>query len=128
MQQHHEFDPFVDQGFLALLLQVNRSTINRYQKIGMPYLAGEKGKNNRYDIGIGIHWSVGHEWAKKRQIRLTSLEKILWATAWGSGDVSFAIWKSRELTTAKRLNSTREEIASAAGFLHGAGLLPWSRA
>jgi hypothetical protein len=124
MQQQHEFSPFVDQATIAEMLSVNRSTINRYQHLGMPYVAGETGESNRYDVGLCANWAGGHNLATKRKIRMTSLEKIMWGAAWGSAEKSFARWRARNMF-ADRMNASGEEVAGACGFLRGAGLLPW---
>jgi len=114
-----------DQGELATILDLNRTTINRYQKAGMPYRAGAKGEPNQYDIGVVANWIGGHFCATRNQIALTPLEKVLWGMAWGADDRSFAVWKSRALAQASRLESSEDEVALAIGFLLGAALLPW---
>ena len=123
MQQQPDF-VYCDQSVLAEILNVNRSTINRYQHLGMPYNAGAKGESNKYDIGVCANWFGGHYLATRREIRMTSLEKIMWGAAWGSGETSFARWKARRMF-ADRLDATPEQLAEAYGFLRGAGLLPW---
>jgi len=122
MQQLH-----ADQGELATILDLNRTTINRYQKTGMPYKAGGKGEPNQYDIGVVANWLGGHACSIRNLIALTSLEKVLWGMAWGGDDRSLAVWKSRALSQADRLQASRDEVALAIGFLLGAGLLPWSQ-
>ena len=118
---------YVDQGAIASILEVDRSSILAFQKRGMPYKAGAVGESNSYDIGLVCYWFSGNKIAMRRQIRLTALEKILLAFARGSGHQTFAAWESRALSLSDWLNSSREEIATAAGFLSGRGLLPWSR-
>lgn len=125
MQQRQVIDVCVDQGTLALMLEVNRSTINRFQKIGMPYLAGDCGEKNQYDAGICVHWYCGNHWAQARKMSLTPIQKVLWAMAWGGDDRSIMVWKSRVLSQTERFRVPRESILLAIGFLDGAGLLPW---
>ena len=126
MQQQRKFDLFVDQGDLAEMLNVNRSTINRYQRIGMPYVAGKQGEKSQYDLGICVHWLCGHQWALREHIELTSLQKVLWAMAWGGGDSYFRKWKSRILEQPERFHAPIDTVLLAIGFLAGADLLPWS--
>ena len=112
MQQLH-----ADQGELATILDLNRTTINRYQKAGTPYKAGDKGDPNQYDIGVVANWLGGHACSTQNLIALTSLEKVLWGMAWGADDRSVAVWKSRAISEAGRLQASREEVAVAIGFL-----------
>ena len=123
-RQHHEY---VDQGTLAAILGVNRSTINRYQKLGLPFKNGETGEANFYDLGLATYWYSGFEISKQKNVHLTSLECILLSRAFGGGESSFAYYKTKVLSMSDRFGASREDVATACGFLSGAGLLPWHR-
>ena len=125
MQQQREKYVFVDQGTLAVIMGVNRSTINRYQKLGMPYINGSKGMPSSYDIGICANWCAGHDFSTSRRIGMNGLQKVLWGMAWGGGDLSLNVWKARILRDPERLHASRDDLMLAIGVLSGADLLPW---
>ena len=118
---------YVDQGTLAAIFEVDRSAILKFQKLGMPYMAGAEGEPNQYDLGFVANWRGGHEVTVKQNIRLTSLEKVLFGLAHGGGYRSFTTWQRQMFALSDWLSASREEIATASGVLFGAELLPFNR-
>ena len=122
-RQQHEF---FNQTDIAEFLNVHRTTIREFTRLGMPVVvSGRKGKENLYDVGVCICWFSGHENAKQLQINLSSLDKILWASEIGRGDASLGAFRRSQLTAKniERLKSTRDDVSFSIGFLAGAGLI-----
>ncbi len=51
----------VNQQEAARMFDVDRTSINAWQKLGMPFISNGKGKPNTYKVGVSIHWRHGRD-------------------------------------------------------------------
>ena len=122
----------VNQTETAEILDVDRATVARWCRQGLPCVKKSLGNEHLIELKTAIHWVIGHRWATENNVDLSSIEKILFALAWGSAagneNVLFSHWQRRAMLEGDWLCASREEVSFAAGFLYGAELLPWLRA
>ena len=106
---------------IAECLGVDRSTVARWCREGLPYERGEVGEEYRIKLRTAIPWTLGHRWATANNIEASSLEKILWALAYGFIDgtenPSFGKWRLEMLDETEWFNASRERIAFGIGRL-----------
>lgn len=60
----------LNQGQVASLFGVDRATINQWQKIGLPYIAGTQGKPSRYITPLVVRWHMAREVARDKRWRV----------------------------------------------------------
>ena len=81
----------LNQGQLATLVGVDRSTVTTWQRAGMPYRrAAENGLAAGYSAGVAIHWKAGHSWAQKSRINLSAGQKVAIGWLFGCGSPTAA--------------------------------------
>ena len=51
----------VNQAEIAKVLGVDRTTVHRYQREGMPYRSQRQGKAAGYCVPVCLHWFMGRE-------------------------------------------------------------------
>ncbi len=116
----------------AEILNVDRATVARWCRQGLPCVKKSRGKEHLIELKTAIHWVIGHRWATENNVDLSSIEKIQFALACGAASASenllFSHWKRRAIKEGDWLCASREELSFAVGFLYGADLLPWTRA
>ena len=106
-------------------LGVDRSTVARWCREGLPCERNAHGKEHQIVMGIALHWLIGHRHAKKNKLDLSPLEKILHALAMLEVRLekypSFDRWKAEMLDTIARdwIDVDRDEILFAIGRLTG---------
>ena len=126
-KRHSQKEETFSQTFVAQLFQCDTRTVARYCQSGLPYKLGPQGKEHQFDLGIAIHWYIGHGWAEKRKLDLSPLEKIIWAHGGAETEFeehpSFARWRSKMMKSTSRFDCTEADVAFAIGRLSGGGLL-----
>jgi len=60
----------LNQSEIAASFDVDRTTVNQWQKLGMPYKPGGRGKPNRYNAGQVIHWYGGRIYCEKKNLTI----------------------------------------------------------
>ena len=115
----------------AEILDVDRATVARWCRHGLPCIRMSRGKEHLIELKTAIHWLIGHRWATENNVKLSSIEKILFALARGAAleneNLLFSHWKRRTMKEGEWLCASREDLSFAVGFLYGADLLPWTR-
>ncbi len=114
---------------IAECLGVDRATVARWCRQGLPYERTAHGKEHRIKLRTALHWNIGHKWATDKNLELSALEKILWALAYayagGKENPIFSHWQHRMMQEGDWFCASREEISFAVGRLSGLQCLPW---
>ncbi len=117
------------QAGIGECLGVDRSTVARWCRQGLPYERTAHGKEHRIKLRTALHWHIGHKWATDENLELSALEKILWALAYayanGKENAFFSHWQHRMMQEGDWFCASREEISFAIGRLSGLQCLPW---
>ena len=119
--------PTCNQSDLAEMIRVDRTTVRNYTKAGLPFIAGSRGKENRYIIPLCINWVAGYQTARENGLpMMNALELILlgYTTAYRN-DASSRAYYAAAAGVAELAGATPAEFEQAIGFLRGARLLPW---
>ncbi|EBP3537082.1 terminase small subunit [Salmonella enterica subsp. enterica] len=69
----------MNQQQIARAFRVDRTTVRAWTKRGLPFIQGDKGKENQYHHGITMWWMLGDEFARDRALNLTAVQKIIYA-------------------------------------------------
>ncbi len=113
----------------AEILDVDRATVARWCRQGLPCVKRSRGKEHLIELRTAIHWCIGHRWAIESNHELSALEKILLGlargTATGNENALFSNWRYRKMQEGEWFDASREEISFAIGRLSGLQCLPW---
>lgn len=119
-----------NQTRLAEIMGCDRTTIRRYQQLGMPHIPQTgKGREVTYKLPAALNWRFGYEMLKRQNLTLLSpLETALLGHSVGCawGGESFAQWRSSKCTRSlvAIVGGTAKEFERAVGTLLAANLLP----
>jgi len=94
---------------------VDRTTVTQYQRDGMPFIRGGRGKANLYDAFVCLLWRMGRDQAKKKGLsRLPALTYILSAWLCGEREEDPLDWMPRARHLAERIDLPSDD----AMYLH----------
>ena len=114
---------------LSVFFNVDRATVARWCRQGLPHERGAHGKEHRIELRTAIHWYIGHKWAAGKNVELSALEKILFGLAHGFAggkeNPIFSHWRLQMMQETNWFESSREEISFAIGRLSGLHCLPF---
>ncbi len=130
-QEERQFKKEFTLGLIgtAETLGVDRNTIARWCRQGLPYKKSGAGKKHKIELCTAIHWSIGHKWATDKNVDLSGLEKILFGLAHGfiggKDNPSFSEWRLQMIQETDWCDATQLQITFAIGRLSGLGCLPF---
>lgn len=114
---------------LAVFFDVDRATIARWCRQGLPYVRSAHGHEHRIELRTAIHWYIGHHVANRRGLELSALEKILLGLARGDAAVNeyttLFKWQKRMVKEVDWFDASPEKIFFAIGRLSGMKCLPF---
>lgn len=126
MSQNTQGNDFGNQQRVAEALEVDRTTIRAWAKKGMPYIQGDRGKENIYHISTCMWWMLGKEFAEKRKIEgLTAVQQIIFARVIADeydpgDDLASEEWMSKILSNVGiGLDEVSREVAFVRGLMRG---------
>ena len=113
----------------AEILGVDRNTIARWCRQGLPHKRSAAGKKHKIELRTAIHWSIGHKLTTDGNIDLSALEKILLGLACGfiggKDNPSFSEWRLQMIQETSWFDATQQQITFAIGRLSGLACLPF---
>ena len=130
-QEEKQFKKEFSLGLIetAEILGVDRNTIARWCRQGLPNKKSAAGKKHNVELRTVVHWRIGHKWATDRNVDLSPLEKILFGLAsafiGGKDNPSFSEWRLQMIQETNWFDATQQQITFAIGRLSGLGCLPF---
>ena len=130
-RQEKQFKKELTYGVIATasILGVDRNTIARWCRQGLPHKRGAPGKEHQMELRTVIPWSLGRKWATEKNVDLSALECILVGLAYGfiggKENPSFATWRLQMIQETDWFDATQQQITFAIGRLSGLGCLPF---